>query len=292
MAGDYRFPQVTYGKTVEETVENLMGAVTILRKELQYHMNNLDSNNITQIDASVTNVIGMTSTMVAGSGITLSDYHYYVASSGSDTNVGTSDAPFATVQHAIDSIPSLSAFAEVIIKGGVYPEYVQVWYKRPVEFFSIYGEYNAELAMFPVIEGLDMRETSPAQITNISVDSTQATNLYIESCWDVHFTDFSAVSTAYNPRLAINILQNSKVIFEGLVTQLHKYGLWVDYGCTVSLANATIQAEQGAVSVLAGSIVGLENGCSVSGTSGYTFNDGLGGLVIDLSTGTPGTLRY
>ena len=48
-----------------------------------------------------------------------SSYEYYVANDGDDANLGTIDAPFATIQHAINQV---GAGDVVNIRGGIYRE--------------------------------------------------------------------------------------------------------------------------------------------------------------------------
>ncbi|QDY82696.1 DUF5123 domain-containing protein [Paenibacillus polymyxa] len=48
---------------------------------------------------------------------------YYVATSGSDSNAGTSDAPWKTLQHAADTVPPGS---KVYVRGGVYKEKLKI----------------------------------------------------------------------------------------------------------------------------------------------------------------------
>lgn len=48
---------------------------------------------------------------------------YYVATSGSDSNAGTNDAPWKTLQHAADVAPAGST---VYVRGGVYKQKVKI----------------------------------------------------------------------------------------------------------------------------------------------------------------------
>ena len=49
---------------------------------------------------------------------------YFVSPSGSDGNPGTEAAPFATIQHAINTVPTSS---RVVLRAGVYREAVKIW---------------------------------------------------------------------------------------------------------------------------------------------------------------------
>ncbi|MBE0342012.1 DUF1565 domain-containing protein, partial [Paenibacillus sp. 28ISP30-2] len=51
------------------------------------------------------------------------DTEYYVATSGSDSNAGTSDAPWKTLQHAADVAPAGST---VYVRGGVYNQKLKI----------------------------------------------------------------------------------------------------------------------------------------------------------------------
>lgn len=48
---------------------------------------------------------------------------YYVAKTGSDTNAGTSSAPWLTIQHAVDTV---SAGDTILVRSGVYNEQIDV----------------------------------------------------------------------------------------------------------------------------------------------------------------------
>lgn len=48
---------------------------------------------------------------------------FYVAATGNDKNPGTAAAPWATIQHAVDTVP---AGATILVHGGVYHEHVAI----------------------------------------------------------------------------------------------------------------------------------------------------------------------
>ncbi len=48
---------------------------------------------------------------------------YYVCTSGSDSNAGTSDAPWKTLQHAADVAP---AGSKVYVRGGMYNQKLKI----------------------------------------------------------------------------------------------------------------------------------------------------------------------
>lgn len=52
---------------------------------------------------------------------------YYVAGNGDDSNIGTADAPFKTIQHAVDKMASGET---VYVKGGIYNQQVAISNKK------------------------------------------------------------------------------------------------------------------------------------------------------------------
>ena len=62
-------PSPQMGKNTEETIQNLFDTVMKLRKEFDFLMQNLDSKNISSIDASVTNITNITADTIDATGI-------------------------------------------------------------------------------------------------------------------------------------------------------------------------------------------------------------------------------
>ncbi|EHS57085.1 parallel beta-helix repeat-containing protein, partial [Paenibacillus sp. Aloe-11] len=82
---------------------------------------------------------------------------YYVATSGSDSNTGTSDAPWKTLQHAADVAPAGST---VYVRGGVYNQKLKITRSGSASQGPIvFTNYGTETA---VIDG-----------TGLSVSGTQ-----------------------------------------------------------------------------------------------------------------------
>ncbi|WP_413359577.1 SUMF1/EgtB/PvdO family nonheme iron enzyme [Prochlorococcus sp. MIT 1201] len=82
-----------------------------------------------------------------------SSYEYYVANDGNDANLGTIDAPFATIQHAINQV---AAGDVVHIRGGIYRE------KLLLE--DIHGTADNRIT-FKGYEGEDVLITGAKEIT-------------------------------------------------------------------------------------------------------------------------------
>lgn len=70
---------------------------------------------------------------------------YYVATSGSDSNAGTSDAPWKTLQHAADVVPAGST---VYVRGGVYKQKLKITRSGSASQGSIvFTNYGTEIAI-------------------------------------------------------------------------------------------------------------------------------------------------
>ncbi|WP_334072462.1 right-handed parallel beta-helix repeat-containing protein [Paenibacillus sp. A14] len=70
---------------------------------------------------------------------------YYVATSGSDSNAGTSGAPWKTLQHAADTVPPGST---VYVRGGVYKEKLKITRSgSAAQGPIVFASYGAESAI-------------------------------------------------------------------------------------------------------------------------------------------------
>ncbi|MFB5267592.1 right-handed parallel beta-helix repeat-containing protein [Paenibacillus enshidis] len=92
--------------------------------------------------------IGLASGNVQPSAASAAGTEYYVATSGSDTNAGTSDAPWKTLQHAADTVPAGST---VYVRGGVYNEKLKITRSGSASAGPIvFANYDNEA---PIIDG-------------------------------------------------------------------------------------------------------------------------------------------
>ena len=98
----------------------------------------------------------------------------YVATSGSDTNVGTADAPFSTLQHAVDVLSGTGG--TVVVSAGVYAQQVSV---HGTSGIAITGAPGGPL---PTLDGSSLTVPTGrsamidiADSTNISVSNLEIT---------------------------------------------------------------------------------------------------------------------
>jgi hypothetical protein len=79
---------------------------------------------------------------------------YYVATDGSDTNPGTFEAPWLTIQHAADT---MVAGDQVAIRGGTYNEHVYTVHGGDAAAYILFSAYPGET---PVIDGTGITEAN------------------------------------------------------------------------------------------------------------------------------------
>ncbi|MDP4098226.1 right-handed parallel beta-helix repeat-containing protein [Paenibacillus sp. P96] len=92
--------------------------------------------------------IGLASEHVQPAAASAAGAEYYVATSGSDTNAGTSAAPWKTLQHAADVAPAGST---VYVRGGVYNEKLKITRSGSASQGPIvFSNYDNET---PIIDG-------------------------------------------------------------------------------------------------------------------------------------------
>lgn len=114
---------------------------------------------------------------------------YYVATNGNDSNPGTLDAPWATVQHAADTV---SAGDTVLVRGGVYNEHVGFqasgdtaqgyisFASYPGEMATLdgtgldiphgqYGLFTLEDVSYVIVSGFELRNYTTSSLKDVPI---------------------------------------------------------------------------------------------------------------------------
>lgn len=136
--------------------------------------------------------------------------YYFVATNGSDTNAGTSTAPFKTVTKAL----SVTQPGEgIMIKSGTYTEKVKITGKNgtPSAPIIIIGE-SKDTALYPVFDGGDVGYTaSDSPVFDVTGSS-----------WLV----FERLSIKNSTSASIRLLDSPYIVVRRLKMDYHKYGVY------------------------------------------------------------------
>ena len=147
--------------------------------------------------------------MVGASSASASSNSYYVSTTGSDTNMGTSAAPFKTIQKAVNTAASGDT---VMVLAGTYPEYVNVNKSLVIQAQGSVKENGFNVIGSNVtISGFDISNqneaTSGIGIYNQGFNNTYQNN-YIH---DAYWGGIETFATVADPTMSSNskILNNT-----------------------------------------------------------------------------------
>lgn len=175
--------QATTNAQGQYTIQNVpQGAQTAVASASGYASQN----------QSVTVTAGAISTVdFSLAALPVAENAYYVAPTGSDTNPGTSESPWRTIQHAADT---LVAGETVYIRGGTYNEAV-----RPMNSGSAAGAitFSAYPGETPIIDGTGVTDTvngiivdqSYIRLVGLEVQNWNGNAIWIENAAYLEISD-------------------------------------------------------------------------------------------------------
>jgi len=167
------------------------------------------------------------------------DITYYISPTGSDeTGDGSSENPFATIQHAIDLLPRhLNGFiAEILLKDGTYNESVVIAGIVGGEIWIYSESYNPDTV---IVNGISGKHTFDFLGTNFYIDSISIrVNGNYKSCVHAEYChgDFYSVKVGCTEgninTVGIGFYDSSISVynFQDIDTNKVKYGVELNFG--------------------------------------------------------------
>lgn len=275
---------------------------------LPSYTGNVTASNVTATTITATGNIDLTGTLNGGT-IPASTHILYVAKNGSDTNNGSLNKPFLTIQAALAAAP---AGTSVHVAPGTYTENNPVTIPQNV---SLMGDNLRNVTVIPQNPYADIfYMTNGCYVWGITVknyhanafaysSSTSSQNVYI-SPYLQNLTSSTVSSTATAVMIDGNFSSSTstKAMVVGFFTMINQGGVGVHltnsaYSQLVNIytiaANVGIWAESGGFCTLNGSDNSIGNiGLRADGygpllSYGTTYGDSIGGVFVIQNPSTP-----
>lgn len=197
--------------------------------------------------------------------------HYYVSPTGSDSNDGSADKPFATIQHAIDQIPFICYHTVTIsIANGTYSSFD---FKGRVG--GGYIEINGESADGVILDNFTLTGlTINTEVRNMTLKSNSQKHVIVSGCSRIKLKNLKSISaTTQNEGFFV---EYSNVYMNDCEISNKNTAIYSFIGSNILVQGCSGSNNTTALMALYGGAIAKDNN-TITGTT--QENAGIGGVI-------------
>lgn len=197
--------------------------------------------------------------------------HYYVSPTGSDSNDGSADKPFATIQHAIDQIPFICYHTVTIsIANGTYSSFD---FKGRVG--GGYIEINGESADGVILDNFTLTGlTINTEVRNMTLKSNSQKHVIVSGCSRIKLNNLKSISaTTQNEGFFV---EYSNVYMNDCEISNKNTAIYSFIGSNILVQGCSGSNNTTALMALYGGVIAKDNN-TITGTT--QENAGIGGVI-------------